>query len=978
MVGLTSAGHRTRRAYYPYNPFYYGATTPLQQQQPAGEVRRSTVYPGYNMMGQRTYYPGYVQQPQQSQQLNYGRMYMPQQSQQQQQVPYYEQMSYQAPTPRYSATPFSNTVSPNKRTLYSYNTNPYQNALSAAAPFAKRYAGTSLMTNIQKPIKMIDIPFKENTSSLLLHARNQVQTVVKPSSVLAYNGVSNVVVLPHKRRHNGTLMNSASKEKYRDRGVINRLNNLIKGFHHVHHLASQSKHLRNFTLSTSRLVKHEGGVVSANRRHNGTNPTVPLDTFEVEDTSVTDGYSKQKSETSQTKQRNKGGAKINNVVLGSSKKNESASNGEMDVLELVESNKNPSKKKAIESLPQQRHILTTAKLQKVSNSTNHSTKASVTPTNGNKKQVSSDPVSKTTGLEKVAETLKDGWNEMANTAVNLLKGDPKKIDDLKLAEDAKQKKEDEMKELDHEKLQHAIMSANIKQQEASLSKDITGENLYDPTLKIVEPKTPHALVNDALHGDWFDTAREPNEKTKNDIKISSDVIGEISKTKMKGKKLEDIQQQQQLLTAKPESKKQYESRVKKITSLAESTENEILSGLIQGSLGDAMPDKKPLKIKNIEKFAKVEDAGGKPSAEKTDLGNIQKLLSKYNDDFDVFVDKTVDNHLLSTQPGVGKVVKHVNTLMDILPENEQNGMFSPPPLSDVTGNKKNYESHSTKGKSKNITLIDSSEDDDETLMKRLTEKWKMFKESNKDVFDDKDAANTNSNNKHIVEDKEDGSKTASQKSKLTAAKRKEKDILSSYFDQVEQKQADAQSKELETRQTKRKEKLKSTLHMISDIEREIDSLVNKETVNTGEDGEAEKQRSAAVEKQLTTSDAVADKKEHKKKKGKAEIFKELTGGDGGGESIKDVDASVAIKSDSKKQEELNYMKETPDQYTDGQLTKTSMENEGKDQVIASYEEADEQEAQQPENYMATPQYENAGKGKSNVESILFYFLLSLL
>ena len=275
-------------------------------------------------------------------------------------------------------------------------------------------------------------------------------------------------------------------------------------------------------------------------------------------------------------------------------------------------------------------------------------------------------------------------------------------------------------------------------------------------------------------------------------------------------------------------------------------------------------------------------------------------------------------------------------MMDILPENEKINAVLPSDPSAVTGKKKNFNGHTRSRKNKNIALIESNEDDDDTLMKRLSEKWKMFKEANKDVLEGSTATT------HKVEENIDDN--TSLKSKLTATTNtvnmKGNDVLSSYFDQVEEKQAMDKSKELETRQTKRKERLKSTLHMISDIEKEIDSLVNKDTVNAGDSPSASVKQKAELK---------PEKKEHTKKKGKAEIFKELTGTDN--------------EEDTKQTpQEISYLKETPSSYIDEQ------QNSSKEETTTDFNEPEEDEEgqEQPQNYMATPQYENPTGKVNNV------------
>ena len=872
-LGVRAVGnglhHRIKRAYYPPYNYYYGPTFYQQQ------TRRNNIYPSYAMEPTRAFYPGYMQQ-------SFERSY---------QQPYYQQARYQAPTVSFGATPFSGTVTPSKRTLYNFNTNP--NPIALLTSSVKKYE----TLNSKKPIKMINIPFKEKTH-FFIHKQNKQ----KPSLVSsAQNSISS-----HKRKHNGTVKTFVDSDKYRDRGLISRFNKLVKSFHKVSGI--DSKELKNSSSKTLEDGEMKNPMEFEETRANRQNGTEE-DTFEIEDSS--EKLPSKKSDGHLTKHKEDQSKKnlSRTVDTEYSKKNETKASGEMDVLEVVESDQSQSMKKINKTIRQFLPVSTKENVKKLQskflNTTEASAKSGTHPQSkktANSK--SSKSVTKSSGLEKIAKKVKDGWNEMADAAVKLIKGEPKNDD--KAEGNKNDDKAEGSKKEDHKLKQ--LLTTNIKQQEARLAKDMTGEDLYDPTIKMVNPKIPHSLANDALHGDWFDTAREPNEKTKNDIKMSSDVLSEISNAKMKGKNLENIQ-----VATKQESKKQYESRVKKITNLAESTENEIISGLIQGSLGDAMPDKKPLKLKNMEKLVS--------SPEKTDVGSIQKLLSKYNDDFDVFVDKTVDNHIAG-EPGIGKVVKQVNTMMDILPENEQNNVAPPGDLSDVTGNKKNFNGHtSVKSHRKNITLIDSNDDDDDTLMKRLSEKWKMFKEANKDVLQD---------TKHQV--KETGDNT-SLKSKLAAKKNKEKDILSRYFDQVEEKQAVAQSKELEARQTKRKERLRSTLQMISNIEREIDSLVNKDTVS---------EDSPSVPKQTTVSDT--EKKEHKQKKGKAEIFKELTGDK---------------EEDIKQQQELSYLKETPESFTDGQQQSKTFMGE----ATPSYVEPDvEEESEQPQNFMAQPQYEG-GVGK---------------
>ena len=875
-----------KRAYYPTYNFYYGPQSPYQQQQ---QMRRNTIYPGYFMEPTaQSYYPEYNMQQQQQ---GFARSF--------QQQPYYEQAQYQAPVTSYNAVPFSGTVTPNKRTLYSnFNANPIT---SSMANSIKRYDTLS----IEKPIKMINIPFKEKTN---LFFRKQK----KPSLVSS----APTKTFVHKRRHNATarVKTVIDSDKYKDRGIIKRLNMLIKSFHKASGMDSKElKNTSSKTLEDSEMRQPmEYEETKANRRHNGTE-TTEEDTFEIEDPSDKKP-SKKDSSDNQKRDHSK---KIENKTAGDtySKKNQTMETSrEMNVLNVVDADQ-PKMKNISTASPQQRHFLgvNTKKRNKMAlNSTKLTGKSETHPKNTPSDKITDKPDQKSSGLEKITQKIKDTWNGMADEAVKLIKGEPKK-DDNKAEEEVK-KEDQKLKQL---------LTTSIKQQEARLTKDVTGEDIYDPSaIKIVNPKASHAIVNDALHGDWFDTAREPNEKTKNDIKMSSDVLSAISNAKMKGKSLENIQ-----VATKPESKKQYESRVKKITNLAESTENDILSGLIQGSLGDAMPDKKPLKMKNIEKFV-----SNNKSPEKTDIGNIQKLLSKYNDDFDVFVDKTVDNHI-SAQPGIGKVVKQVNTMMDILPENEKINAVLPSDPSAVTGKKKNFNGHTRSRKNKNIALIESNEDDDDTLMKRLSEKWKMFKEANKDVLEGSTATT------HKVEENIDDN--TSLKSKLTATTNtvnmKGNDVLSSYFDQVEEKQAMDKSKELETRQTKRKERLKSTLHMISDIEKEIDSLVNKDTVNAGDSPSASVKQTAELE---------TEKKEHTKKKGKAEIFKELTGTDN--------------EEDTKQTPQgISYLKETPSSYIDEQQG-------SKEETTTNFNEPEEDEEgqEQPQNYMATPQYENP-TGKVN-------------
>ncbi|XP_066914815.1 myosin-J heavy chain-like isoform X2 [Clytia hemisphaerica] len=497
----------------------------------------------------------------------------------------------------------------------------------------------------------------------------------------------------------------------------------------------------------------------------------------------------------------------------------------------------------------------------------------------------------------IAQTLKDGFNNMAEAAVKLIKGEKQK--DEKLTDYLK------------ENAEKGTGDEKGKQQ-------MTGEDIYGAppsvNVKIVNPKSPHAISNDILKGDWFETAHEPSQKTKNDIKMSSDVLGRIANIKMKGKRPEDPQLQTPL-----ESKNQYENRVKKITNLAESTENDILSNLIQDSLGNAMSDRKPLKLKN-EKTNK--------SPEKTDVSEIQKLLSKYNDDFDVFVDKAVSNHLGSPLgPAVGQVVSKINT-MDTLPDNEKDDGVTE--FDSVTGTKKHFKGsgghhHHQTG---NITLIDSNQDDDDdTLMRRLAQKWKMFKESSKGMLED-------SKKKLAIEENQ------SQKSKVVdSGNKKGSDVLKQYFDQVEQKQALNQSKDLEDRQAKRRERLKSTLHMITDIEGEIDRLVNKETA------------------EARHFDDLKQKKDHKLK-GKANIFKELTSSD-------DSTPKEDVHEDSLSKVVEHFASNEPKADVGDDLV-TNQESAAASPTITGtadpveVSEVDDDEvdkSKEPQNFVATPQYE---------------------
>ena len=516
----------------------------------------------------------------------------------------------------------------------------------------------------------------------------------------------------------------------------------------------------------------------------------------------------------------------------------------------------------------------------------------------------------------IVEKVKDSWNSMAEAAVKLIKG-----------------QKDDTTKSEKEKLQQSLKLSS-KLQEDLLQKDTTGEDLYDkePNVNdLLAPKVPQTLPNDLLHGDWFDTAREPNQKTENDIKMSSDVLSKIAKAKMKGK--QSVLQ----VPVGPESKKQYENRVKSITNLAESTENNMLSMLIQGSLGAAMKRPlDPLKLKNAEI-----EVGVKNPSEKTDNDQLQNVLSKYSDDFDIFVDKAALNQATTTdgQP-MGEPVSSIKTL-DALPDNESKSS------ADVTGSKKNrlkhYKKPSAKQKRKRVGKNDN--DDDDVLMKRLSDKWKLFKEANKAVLEDTKAE---------TQQKSHG------KSKVSVKKKKKNssnDVLNQYFDIVEGKQALDQINDLEVKQDKRKEKLRSTLHMIGDIEKEIDDIFTKEPLQDPPTGHIYLP-SAQHHHEHNSRNF-----EHKKK-GKAEIFKELSG----------ISTNAMEKAQPKgtAQKEYMYLKDasTAAGFVNGQDKMFMTDYQPKSQSImgiqGSESFANEQDSeQQPQNFIAPAQDDTLPEQKGN-------------
>jgi len=438
--------------------------------------------------------------------------------------------------------------------------------------------------------------------------------------------------------------------------------------------------------------------------------------------------------------------------------------------------------------------------------------------NPNKAEKKGDP-------NGIVEKVKESWNSMAEAAVKLIKG-----------------QKDEASKSDKDKLQQSLKLSS-KLQEDLLQKDTTGEDIYDSKGQnindILAPKIPQTLPNDLLHGDWFDTAREPNQKTENDIKMSSDVLSKIAKAKMKGK--------QPIIAPPvgPESKKQYENRVKSITNLAESTENNMLSMLIQGSLGAAMKKPlDPLKLRNAEI-----EVGVKNPSEKTDTAQLQKVLSKYNDDFDIFVDKAALNQATTNdgQP-MGQAVSSIKTF-DALPDNESKT------ADDVTGSKKNrLRRYKPSAKIKTKRVGKNDDDNEDVLMQRLSAKWKLFKEANKAVLED---------TKTEAHQKSHGKSKVSVKNKNNDGK----DILNQYFNMVEGKQAFDQVNDFELKQDKRKEKLRSTLNMIGDIEKEIDDIFKKEPLQDPPTGHI----------YLPATQYHKSRSVGHKKKGKAEIFRELSG-----------------------------------------------------------------------------------------------------
>lgn len=117
--------------------------------------------------------------------------------------------------------------------------------------------------------------------------------------------------------------------------------------------------------------------------------------------------------------------------------------------------------------------------------------------------------------------------------------------------------------------------------------------------------------------------------------------------------------------------------------------------------------------------------------------------------------------------------------------------------------------------------------------------------------------------------------------------------------------------------------------MITDIENEIDRLVNKDTVSSS-----------------SSQDEPKHSTNHKRK-GKAKIFKELVNG----------------KEDSDEKppaDELMYMKDTPDTFTDAQEPDDSSRTFVDGAQAESFSQEDSPVTdQQPQNFIATPQYEES-------------------
>ena len=311
----------------------------------------------------------------------------------------------------------------------------------------------------------------------------------------------------------------------------------------------------------------------------------------------------------------------------------------------------------------------------------------------------------------------------------------------------------------------------------------------------------HDVKHDAAKQDWFGVEEVPDEKTQNDLKISKDkFFTELVRKKMTRNPQKNSKNPKQ-------KEKNNENHVKKLVDMVEESEHEELKNLVQDSVGSPLKGELkriPLNKENSKEVNKEKNAylGAAESNE------INKLIADYKDDFDVFVDKSVNKESDTDYvQAKGEVIDEDKTLPYI--DSQFDTSLIPSETSDeVSGKKKNDLNNAYKS-------IDEVPTADETTnipnFPSVVEKWKQVKESNSRIFE---------NERKRMEDEMESSAPAAPvvKSIPTKDKTKNQDVLNQYFSQV-------QNQQVESRQRQRRHRINATLDMLSDIENQIDGII---------------------------------------------------------------------------------------------------------------------------------------------------------
>lgn len=315
-----------------------------------------------------------------------------------------------------------------------------------------------------------------------------------------------------------------------------------------------------------------------------------------------------------------------------------------------------------------------------------------------------------------------------------------------------------------------------------------------------------SIKHDAAKQDWFGIEVEPDAKTQNDLKISkSKFFTELVKTKM-------TEKPDQVAKSK-DSKKDSENHVKKLVDLVEASEHEELKNIVQDSVGSPLKGELkriPLSKENMKNVEKEKNA----YIGATESNEINKLITNYKDDFDVFVDKSInkESDADSTQPK-GEVLTAPRKL-DTDVQFDNSLAFSNDVNEDVTGKRKNGFHNSNVGEDIPPDEVTSQLDE----LSSVAQKWQLIKEANKQIFDE--------GKKHLALEENQSKLDNSAESKDNINNETgESKVLNQYFSQIENKENVDQSKQFENKQNKRRQKINATLTMLSDIEHQIDGII---------------------------------------------------------------------------------------------------------------------------------------------------------